>query len=207
MGEPDMPAALDAKEKSEIVDRLFVVFRDRGYEGSSLADLSQATGLGKSSLYHHFPRGKEQMAEVVLEQGKAFIQSAVADVAKSQEPLKARIRKIAAAFDQIYASGRNPCLLGRLATADIGAAGHEIAREIFAIWTKAIAEIAQDSGMAPTRSRHFAEDWIARVQGSLILHAANGDCGPFERAMEALVDLGSKKIGAAGAKKARSTNY
>jgi TetR/AcrR family transcriptional repressor of lmrAB and yxaGH operons len=202
-----MPAALDAKEKSEIVDRLFVVFRDRGYEGSSLADLSQATGLGKSSLYHHFPRGKEQMAEVVLEQGKAFIQSAVADVAKSQEPLKTRIRKIAAAFDQIYASGRNPCLLGRLATADIGVAGHEIAREIFAIWTKAIAEIARNSGMSPIRSRHFAEDWIARVQGSLILHAANGDCGPFERAMEALVHLGNKEIGAAGAKKARSTNY
>jgi len=78
-----MPAALDAKEKAEIVGRLFIVFQDKGYEGASLADLSQATGLGKSSLYHHFPRGKEQMAEAVLEQGKTFIQTAVADVAKS----------------------------------------------------------------------------------------------------------------------------
>jgi len=43
-----MPAALDAKEKAEIVGRLFVVFQDRGYEGASLANLSQATGLGKS---------------------------------------------------------------------------------------------------------------------------------------------------------------
>jgi AcrR family transcriptional regulator len=188
-----MPAALDAKAKSEIVGRLFVTFRDHGYEGSSLADLSQATGLGKSSLYHHFPRGKEQMAEVVLEQGKAFIQSAVADVAKSEEPLKIRIRKIIAAFDQIYANGRNPCVLGRLATADIGAAAHEIAREIFEIWTNAIAGLARDSGMAPGRSRHFAEDWIARVQGSLILYAANGDCHPYERAMAALAELAPKK--------------
>src|ERR1700749_1985402 len=86
-----MPAALDAKEKAEIVGRLFVVFQDRGYEGASLADLSQATGLGKSSLYHHFPRGKEQMAEAVLEQGRTFIQTAVADVARSRQPLKARI--------------------------------------------------------------------------------------------------------------------
>ena len=39
-----MPAALDAKEKAEIVDRLFVVFQDHGYEGASLADLSRATG-------------------------------------------------------------------------------------------------------------------------------------------------------------------
>src|ERR1700743_2650747 len=99
-----MPAALDAKEKAEIVGRLFVVFQDRGYEGTSLADLSKATGLGKSSLYHHFPRGKEQMAEAVLEQGKAFIQSSVADAARSPESLKVRVRKIIAAFDQLYVS-------------------------------------------------------------------------------------------------------
>jgi TetR/AcrR family transcriptional repressor of lmrAB and yxaGH operons len=192
-----MPAALDAREKSEIVDRLFVVFRDRGYEGSSLADLSQATGLGKSSLYHQFPRGKEQMAEVVLEQGRAFIQSSVADVAHSPEPLKVRIRKVVAAFHQIYAGGRNPCVLGRLATAEIGDAGHRIAPEICETWTRAITELARDSGMPVTRSRHFAEDWIARVQGSLILHAANGDCGPFERAMNTLAELGAKKTASA----------
>jgi TetR/AcrR family transcriptional repressor of lmrAB and yxaGH operons len=100
-----MPAALDAQQKSEIVDQLFLVFRDRGYEGASLADLSEATGLGKSSLYHHFPGGKEQMAEAVLERAKAFIQSAIADVAQSREPLTIRIRKVATAFDQIYAGG------------------------------------------------------------------------------------------------------
>src|ERR1700759_5744096 len=101
-----MPAALDAKEREEILNRLFVVLRDHGYAGASLADLSRATGLGKSSLYHHFPRGKEQMAEAVLEQGKAFIQSAVADVARSPEPLKARIREIISASEACYASGR-----------------------------------------------------------------------------------------------------
>jgi AcrR family transcriptional regulator len=115
-----MPAALDAKEKAAIVDRLFVVFQDHGYEGASLADLSRATGLGKSSLYHHFPQGKEQMAEAVLEQGKAFIQSAVAEVARSPEPLKVRIRKIIAALDRLYAGGRNACVLGRLAVSEIG---------------------------------------------------------------------------------------
>ena len=184
-----MPAALDAKEKAEIVRRLFVVFQDHGYEGASLAELSKATGLGRSSLYHHFPRGKEQMAESVLEFGKGFIQSAIADVAKSHEPLKTRIRKIVGSLDRLYANGRNPCVLGRLAVSDIGPAGHAIAREIFEIWTNAVAELAQESGMSPTKARYFAEDWIARVQGALILYAATGDCSPFERAMSVLSDL------------------
>lgn len=188
-----MPAALDSEEKAVIVDRLFAVFRDRGYEGSSLADLSRATGLGKSSLYHHFPGGKEQMAEAVLEQGRAFIQSAIADVAKSNEPLKARIGKIVTAFDRLYAGGRNSCVLGRLAVAKIAAPGQQVAREVFQLWTAAIAELARDSGMPAARARQFAEDWIARVQGSLVLHSANGDRKPFERALSALKELGEKK--------------
>jgi len=190
-----MPAALDAREKAEIVDRLFVVFRDRGYAAASLSDLSRATGLGKSSLYHHFPNGKEQMAEAVLEKGKAFIQSAVVDVAKSSEPLRARIRKIIAALDQLYASGRNPCLLGGLATSEIGPGGRQLVREIFSLWTDGIAVLARESGMSQVRARHFAEDWIAQIQGSLILYAANGDCSAFERAMLPLHGLAKEKSG------------
>src|SRR3569833_2835516 len=188
-----MPAALDEKEKAAIVDRLFVVFQDHEYEGASLADLSRATGLGKSSLYHHFPGGKEQMAEAVLEKGKAFIQAAVADVAKSPGSLRARIRKIIAALDLLYANGRNPCVLGRLAVSEIGPKGRQLAHDIFSIWTEGVAHLARETGMSQPRARQFAEDWIARVQGSLILYAANGVCAPFERAMSQLLELANEK--------------
>lgn len=184
-----MPAALDAKEKAKIIDRLFVVFRDRGYEGASLADLSHATGLGKSSLYHHFPGGKEEMAEAVLEQAKTFIGSAVAEVARSSDPLKTRVRKIVAALDKLYAGGRNPCVLGRLATSEIGPDARRTLREIFVLWMDAIADLAHESGMHRVRARQFAEDWLARLQGALILYAANGDSGLFERTMAALLQL------------------
>ncbi len=188
-----MPAALDAKEREGIVDRLFVVFRDHGYEGASLADLSRATGLGKSSLYHHFPRGKEQMAEAVLGKGKAFIQSALADVARSPEPLKVRIRKIIRALETLYAGGSNPCVLGRLAVSEMGPGGRKVAQEIFTIWTDAIARVAGESGMSQSRAHQFGEDWVARVQGTLIVYAATGDCTPFARAMASLLELAKEK--------------
>lgn len=88
---------------------------------------------------------------------------------------------------------RNPCVLGRLAVSDIGPAGRQLAKEIFAIWTNAVAHLAHESGMSQIRARHFAEDWIARVQGSLILYAATGDCGPFERTMVPLLELAKEK--------------
>jgi AcrR family transcriptional regulator len=182
-----MPARLASKD--EIIDRLFTVFRDRGFEGASLADLSRATGLGKSSLYHYFPQGKEQMAEAVLARALALIDSAIVNAARAPEPLRLRLRKVVATLEQLYGGGRFSCVLGQLATARIGPQARKSLREAFAHWTEAIAGLAAESGMSPARARSFAEDWIARLQGALILQAANGDTGPFERAMKALLAL------------------
>jgi TetR/AcrR family transcriptional regulator, lmrAB and yxaGH operons repressor len=52
--------------EADLIGRLSLVFRDRGYEGAALADLASAAGLKKASLYHRFPGGKQQMAEEVM---------------------------------------------------------------------------------------------------------------------------------------------
>src|SRR6201996_7136082 len=111
--------AIAQASKDQIIDRLFTVFRDHGFEGASISELSRATGLGKSSLYHHFPGGKEQMVEAVLEYVKNLIDKDVVQVAASSEPLETRLRKIVGTFETLYAGGRNVCVLGRLATSQI----------------------------------------------------------------------------------------
>jgi TetR/AcrR family transcriptional regulator, lmrAB and yxaGH operons repressor len=182
-----MPAAQASKD--EIVEQLFVVFRNHGFEGASLADLSRATGLGKSSLYHHFPGGKEQMAEAVLERAIAMIDSEIVAAARSSGSLKSRLRKIVTAVDQMYESGRTPCVLGQLASSSIGASARQGLNAAFAHWIEAIDKLARESGMSASKARQFAEDWVARLQGALILQAANGDIGPYKRTMSALVEL------------------
>ena len=51
--------------REEAVASMSEIFRRYGYEGASLKRLSDASGLGRSSLYHHFPNGKEDMAAAV----------------------------------------------------------------------------------------------------------------------------------------------
>jgi len=42
------------------------VFNERGYDGTSMEDLARATGLSKSSIYHHF-EGKEELLRLALQ--------------------------------------------------------------------------------------------------------------------------------------------
>jgi len=53
-------------ERAAAVPALAEAFREHGFEGASIAQLSAATGLGKGSLYNFFPGGKEEMAAAVL---------------------------------------------------------------------------------------------------------------------------------------------
>lgn len=175
--------------KDEIVERLFGVFQEYGFEGASLSDLSRATGLGKSSLYHHFPNGKLQMAEAVLDSATTLIDAEIAQVALASSPLKARVRKIVALLNQMYSGGRTLCVLGRLATSSVRAETQQGLRTVFELWIGAIAALAEESGMPSQRARYFAEDWIARLQGALILQAATGDTGAFERTLDGLIEL------------------
>ncbi len=53
-------------ERADTIPALGEVFRRYGFEGASIARFSENTHLGKDSLYHFFPGGKEEMAKAVL---------------------------------------------------------------------------------------------------------------------------------------------
>ncbi len=42
------------------------LFQRRGYHGTGLTEILEASGAPKGSFYHHFPDGKEQLAEVAM---------------------------------------------------------------------------------------------------------------------------------------------
>lgn len=52
-------------DREQVVDVAVRVFRERGYDGTSMADVAAALGVHKSSIYHHVA-GKEDMLEAGL---------------------------------------------------------------------------------------------------------------------------------------------
>ncbi len=53
--------------REEILDEATQLFAERGYEGTSMADLAERVGLRKASLFHHFA-SKEVLYAAVLAQ-------------------------------------------------------------------------------------------------------------------------------------------
>ena len=182
-----MPAPLMSKD--EVVDRLFAVFRDHGYDGATLAALSRRTGLGKSSLYHYFPGGKEDMAAAVLGRAADWLRANLAAAAEGPGTPRERLARMLRALDAIYAGGKDACVIGNLVAGGARRRFQRRLRDTFLLWISALERLAADSGVPQRLARSRAEDTVAAVQGALILASGLADPMPFRRALRAIPDL------------------
>lgn len=180
-----------AKELSrdKAIPKLVEVFRHYGYEGATLARLSQATGLGKASLYHHFPNGKEEMAAAVLEYlDRGLNEQLLAPLQQASDPAN-RLRAVAQNIDEFYNHGQQDCLLALLS---IGEArelfGQQIERSL-TVWIDCLAKVAIESGINPTTARQRAEDAVLQIQGALVMSRGLNNTAIFKRVLKHLPSM------------------
>src|SRR5258707_1628670 len=101
-------------ERADVLPQLAEVFRAHGYEGATLALISDATGLGKGSLYNFFPGGKEQMAiEDLTSIDQWFVDNIYKPLRTSNDSAKG-ISDMFAAADDYFRPLQRLCLAGAL---------------------------------------------------------------------------------------------
>jgi AcrR family transcriptional regulator len=168
-------------ERAEILPILAELFREHGYEGASLSLISERTGLGKGSLYHFFPGGKEEMAAAVLDEIDGwFEQQIFAPLRDADNPPEA-IAAMLDAVDRYFRSGRRICLVGALALNDARDRFAERIRSYFARWRDALTQALERRGDTENEASARAEDVLAAIQGGLVLARALDDPGAYER--------------------------
>ena len=106
-----------------ILDRALSVFWQRGYAATSLRDLTRATGLGASALYHRFADKDGLFVEVLRRYADQGLSERLARLGAMPDPLAA----IRGFFDELVAisaddPGHRGCLLVNTAL-DGGAIG------------------------------------------------------------------------------------
>jgi TetR/AcrR family transcriptional repressor of lmrAB and yxaGH operons len=173
-------------ERSEIVPVLAEIFRTYGFEGASLARITAGTKLGKGSLYHFFPGGKEEMATAVLDNIDTWFRIHVFEPLRSANSPEQGIADMFREVRRYFAEGHKICVVGLFALAN---ERHRFSTQVngyFAEWADALRDALIRSGRTPATARHLAEDILIVIQGGLVLARAWDQPRVFMRALDRL---------------------
>lgn len=170
-------------ERQDIVAALAEVFREHGYERATLALISKATGLGKGSLYHFFPGGKDEMMVAVLTDIDQWFEENVFAQLRSREDPADTISAMFEAVIDYFRSGRRVCLVGALALGQPRDRFAAAINDYFARWIEALEHGLRCQRHVGEDARIRAEEVVLGIQGAIVLSRAIDDPTVFERAM------------------------
>jgi TetR/AcrR family transcriptional repressor of lmrAB and yxaGH operons len=178
------------KHRECLIAAAIGLFRRQGYAGTGLAEILSASGAPRGSLYHYFPQGKAEIAEVALRaagEHMTGIMQGIACASASPGELVARYGAgLAAALEK---SGfRDGCAVATIVleaapeSAKLTAAG----RDAFGAWTDVVAGMLERAGVATARAARLADFTIAAMEGALLLARARQSTAPILAAAEEL---------------------
>jgi TetR/AcrR family transcriptional regulator, lmrAB and yxaGH operons repressor len=182
-------ASAECMSKQTYIPILLNLFRQFGYEGVTLTKISEATGLGKASLYHHFPGGKAAMAAVALADVNLWLETRILPmltIDQSQAPI-AIFRLMCEETSRFFNAGQNPCLWAVLAMEEASDnLFHDQISGAFSRWIGAIADVLIAAGVESTIAQQRGEDAMIEIQGALIVSRGLRDYGAFQRVLQQL---------------------
>lgn len=160
------------------------VLRAKGFEGTSMSDLSEATGLKKASLYHRFPGGKKEMVEAVMSYTRDWGQSHIfAILTNNEKTPKERITEVLENIRNLYDGGKSICILRSLTTDSSLPLFGPLIEESFALWIKAFSQLGIDTGLEEAQAQKLATESLIKIQGSLILAKAMDNNSVFQQSL------------------------
>src|SRR3981081_3817568 len=148
------------------------LFRRNGFAATGIHEIAEVSGAPKGSLYHYFPRGKDEIAEAAVRFAGAGVVATLERLAKGHESASSMIRaycKLLAAW--MAKSGfRDGCPIATTLlesapqSADMATAG----REAFAGWCAVIARALVRDGFDRPEARRLATLAVCSIEGALI---------------------------------------
>jgi AcrR family transcriptional regulator len=182
------------------------LMRSRGFRGTGLKDVTVAAAATTGSLYHFFPRGKEQLVTDAIREDGAAHEAVFLGVAReAASPGAALATFFDQAADVLEATGYvDLCPIGTVA-GEV-ASSHDGIRtaceDVFAGWQRAIAVELGRAGLAPGRTAELSATAVAALLGGFVLVRTQRSGEPLRaagRQLRELVDASLAAVPAATA--------
>ena len=165
-----------------IVERTAPIFNVKGYAGTSLTDMTEATGLTKGSVYGNFAN-KEEVALAAFEYNWQRTQGAVRTAMAKHKSSREKLRALAGVYENLppdFPEGGCPLLNTAVEADDTHPALREKAMDAFRGWKKNIVSVIE-AGVAAKEFRkdvdaeQTAVTLIALIEGAIMLSRLNGN--------------------------------
>jgi TetR/AcrR family transcriptional regulator, transcriptional repressor for nem operon len=182
-----------ASTRDRLIDSARFLFWERGYAGTSMADLLAHADVNSGSFYHFF-ESKEALLRAVLEGYLHALRPVIVDpaFAQSPEPVE-RIFAILAGYREriLQTNCQYGCPLGRLALEidPENRPAHRLIAENFQGWIGAIHECVDQLRTRLPRSTNLdalATFVLVVMEGGVMLSRSYGSVEPFDNAVKQL---------------------
>lgn len=186
-----MPKALNTRDR--LIDSARYLFWERGFAGTSMADLLAHADVNSGSFYHFF-ESKEALLRAVLEGYLYALRPMVVDpaFATTEEPVE-RIFAILAGYREriLQTHYQYGCPLGRLALEidPENRPAHKLIAENFRGWIGAVRECVdqiKDQLPESTDPEALSTYVLAVMEGGVMLSRSYGSVEPFDRTVQQL---------------------
>jgi len=173
----------------EFLARALDLFRANGFEGVSLKQLADATGLEKASLYYRYPGGKDEIVMAVAKNVVAWFQKNVFAPLAGSGSTRKRAAFVMERLREFYVGGTKSCITDVLSIPG-GPKELKIAlKDAMQAWIASFDDLARESGLPPALARARAEEAIVRLEGALVVSRVLRDNSSFERILKLLPEL------------------
>ncbi|MDX2452170.1 TetR/AcrR family transcriptional regulator [Desulfosarcina sp.] len=166
-----------------IIESAAPIFNKKGYAGTSMSDLTTATGLTKGSIYGNF-KDKDDVAVHAFQHNIDLIFDFFSKELKAAGPTMDKLLAYPRGFRKIYrmilSYGGCPILNTAVEADDTHAVLRKMAVDVLAKWKKSIISLVEEGktegviDMA-TNAKNMAEILIAIMEGGSVLSKVTGE--------------------------------
>lgn len=180
-----------------IIERVAPIFNQKGVYGTSMADLTEATGLTKGSIYGNF-KNKDDLAGACFQHNLKFLQKglyhAITLNGGAKDKLLDLIDFYRSHFEEVAQNGGCPLMNAAieaddgypLLKAEVAATFEKWRREVINILVTAQDKGELSSNFAPEK---FANSFIAMIEGGILLAKSLDEISHFFSVMETLEEM------------------
>ncbi|MEY2924266.1 MAG: hypothetical protein RLZZ337_814 [Bacteroidota bacterium] len=177
-------------DRKTILRNSLSVFKEKGYNATTMNDLATANGLLKGSIYHYISSKEELMIEVLDALKEHYSNKVFSKVYDSKLSVEERLDELVSRAEEIYTfeEGGDFFVNIGLETLNTNPKFTEIIQSFFNEWFKAMAFLYEQKGLDVDTAKILAETTVAEIEGAVMLMRLLKDPNYLKRTLQNLKD-------------------